>query len=373
MMTPSSRPSPNHQQLHSQVPPSPNHHQHTNGNNGTSAMQIQSAGSHQTASQSLSGSYMPSSGHQQSPNHNNSQMMHSNSLHTPNTHPNNSHINQSPNHHLHHSNNEPNANVDNVLPYPRKTDIPYPGDWSWNSQNAPHNQHHTGNGDLFNQQDRVNLNTRLKTMILSKNDQKDPNAGSNNARAAQQQPPNSQAGHFLSYSHHLRDINTDSNLNNSNTDLCLPSVQSNPSVEPNGGGGVSSQHWKSPLLEAKPPDDFHCSQQPQQHNLPQQPQQPPVTHDQSLDIRSGFNKMADKSHIIGQDVDKNLCMPYSNETHHTNSKSKSSSSSLKSSDTEKPVKKPAPKRQRKKPNASAQSSKFTIFFQPSLFKERKII
>lgn len=128
-------------------------------------------------------------------------------------------------------------------------------------------------------------------------------AQTNGLPSTQQQQPmsghdaNNKTGHFLSYSHHLRDLNTEGNLNNnSSTDMCLSSVQPNLSVEPNGGGGVPP-HWKS---EPKPPDDF---QSPQQQ---------------------------------GPDV---------------SSKSKSSPKL----DSEKPLKKPAPKRQRKKPNASIQS------------------
>lgn len=81
----------------------------------------------------------------------------------------------------------------------------------------------------------------------------------------QQQMPgldaNNKTGHFLSYSHHLRDLNTDGNLNNNNnsSDMCLSSVQSNLNIEPNGGGGVPP-HWKS---EAKPLDDFQSQQQQQ--------------------------------------------------------------------------------------------------------------
>ncbi|XP_031638161.1 DNA N6-methyl adenine demethylase-like isoform X2 [Contarinia nasturtii] len=119
----------------------------------------------------------------------------------------------------------------------------------------------------------------------------------------QQQMPgldaNNKTGHFLSYSHHLRDLNTDGSLtSNSNTDMCLSSVQPNLNVEPTNGGGGVLPHWKS---EAKPPDDFQSPQQQQ-----------------------------------GSDI---------------NSKNKSSPKL----DSEKPVKKPAPKRQRKKPNASTQS------------------
>lgn len=89
-------------------------------------------------------------------------------------------------------------------------------EWSnWNNHNHQQQQQlqQTGNemqplgtaggGDMFNQSDRINLNTRLKTMILNKND--DPHgAGIGAQQAASTQ---SQTGHFLSYSHHLRDLN----------------------------------------------------------------------------------------------------------------------------------------------------------------------
>lgn len=73
-------------------------------------------------------------------------------------------------------------------------------DWqnSWNG-----NQQQTQSNDMFNQSDRINLNTRIKTMILNKNDKE------------QQQS----TGHFLSYSHqhlpeHLNTLSTNNNNNN---------------------------------------------------------------------------------------------------------------------------------------------------------------
>lgn len=82
--------------------------------------------------------------------------------------------------------------------------------------------------------------------------------------------------------------------------------------EPNGGGGIQS-HWKS--MEVKPPDEFQCAQQQQQTQNSQQ-----LSHDQSLENRSGFHKIAEqKSHIIGPDA----CLSYPTpDIQQTNHKSK---------------------------------------------------
>lgn len=336
----------NQQQIHSQIPPSPSHHQHTNGNSVPNASNNGggSSSSHHTTAQAgpsphqMSGSgggtgsgYMSHTSsaqqhalQQQSPNHNSSQMMH----------PSNSHS-----HHM-------SAHAQDT-------------DWSaWNNtQTSASAHHHHQHGEMFNQSDRVNLNTRLKTMILSKNDQKDASGTGSNGTNGPNGPngqQNAQTGHFLSYSHHLRDVNIESAsaVNNnshlqSNADLCLSSV---PPSEPIGGGGVP--HWKSSLMEAKPPDGFPCSQQQQQ-----QPQQ------DHRDVNAGFHKVsAEKTQhhtTINHDIDKNLCMPYGADPAHANNSSsggvgggnKSKAAAHKSAlDIEKPIKKPAPKRQRKKPS-----------------------
>ncbi|KAL9699496.1 hypothetical protein quinque_002937 [Culex quinquefasciatus] len=81
-------------------------------------------------------------------------------------------------------------------------------DWGWNQQQQQQQQQ---SADLFNQSDRVNLNSRIKTMIMNKGDPKDIGQQQQQQQhmghlggqgpASQQQ----QTGHFLSYSHHLRD------------------------------------------------------------------------------------------------------------------------------------------------------------------------
>lgn len=90
-------------------------------------------------------------------------------------------------------------------------------EWSnWNQHN--HQQVANNNtlqplgtaGDMFNQSDRVNLNTRLKTMILNKHDDGDGGGGGGDDGLQQQSATNNSqthTGHFLSYSHHLRDLN----------------------------------------------------------------------------------------------------------------------------------------------------------------------
>lgn len=155
--------------------------QHTNGN-GAQQIQMQASGNHHgQQTQPPHSGYMshpsnPVHGLQQSPSHNSQMQM-------PN-HQNSGHLTQSPNHHMSHH------TVGNNGSEP---------DWSWNNQTT----HHHG-GDMFNQSDRVNLNTKLKTMILSKNDQKD------------------QTGHFLSFSHHVRNVNTDGDNNQNQQSYQLP-------------------------------------------------------------------------------------------------------------------------------------------------------
>lgn len=218
----------------SQIPHSPNSLQ--NNGNQQQQIQMQSPNHHhsqlQTASRYPSHPGTPHS-MQQSPNKN-PQMLHSHSgMHTPN-----------PQHNAHQHNMtamSPNHNMNHVQ------------EWSWNNHTVP-----AGNNEIFNQSDRVNLNTRLKTMILSKNDQKDHDHqnGDGTTSAANQQNT-AQTGHFLSYSHHLRDINPTTNDSRS-LQPC-----SAPVAEPIGGGGESI--WK-PFGYNKP-NDFQYSDQKLENSI----------------------------------------------------------------------------------------------------------
>ncbi|XP_055620631.1 methylcytosine dioxygenase TET isoform X2 [Toxorhynchites rutilus septentrionalis] len=153
---------------------------------------------------------------QQSPNHNNgansannnnvyAQQTHS-GMHTPSPMqtPDN---HQSPNHINHNGGHQQQQQQQSQ------------GDWGgWNQQQQQ-------SADLFNQSDRVNLNSRIKTMIMNKNDPKDVIGGGVLQSAGQhmthlgvqspvlgQGPAQQQTGHFLSYSHHLRDSLTPTTL-----------------------------------------------------------------------------------------------------------------------------------------------------------------
>ncbi|XP_063703014.1 methylcytosine dioxygenase TET [Culicoides brevitarsis] len=109
------------------------------------------------------------------------------------------------------------------------------GDWAWNNGMSQ------GQQEMFNQSDRVNLNTRLKTMILNKETQDDPKLGGNDQSQAQ-------TGHFLSYSHHLRDT-PNSSMNDNNTTVPAPDASN---VDSFGRGGIS-ETWKfgNPEFPAK--------------------------------------------------------------------------------------------------------------------------
>lgn len=211
----------NHTNMMQQITQSPNHHQNNNHQLISHSPNI-----HQ---QQNTPSYPPLAGtphnqinqhspasmqqQQQSPSHNNGQMnsmshgIHNQRMHTPN--PQDNHT-------------SPGQNQD----------------WSWNNSAQSHSQN-----DMFNQSDRINLNSRLKTMILSKNDQKDGSSsvssGSSNTNTVGQQTQQT-AGHFLSYSHHHRD-----NINNINSIVCSKKPMG---MEHVGGGGESI--WKSSF------DDF---------------------------------------------------------------------------------------------------------------------
>lgn len=103
-------------------------------------------------------------------------------------------------------------------------------DWnqsSWNDNRQRAN-------DVFNQSDRINLNTRLKTMILNKND-KD--------QQQQQQPTN----HFLSYSHQHLSEQQQPLVNNQ--DLGKPGSNESKITAGDVGGSEIDDSWKSSIMK----------------------------------------------------------------------------------------------------------------------------
>ncbi|XP_055700895.1 methylcytosine dioxygenase TET isoform X2 [Phlebotomus papatasi] len=208
---------------------------------GNSSQNSQSAGQMQHFGQQSSTAMHPPQV-PQSPNRNTVQMQ------MPHNSPS-AQVPQSPNHHLGYSQhpgmspmqqspNQSNGNshsLSNISPN-HMNQSQQQSEWGgWSSPANP-----PGN-DMFNQSDRVNLNTRLKTMILSKGDAKDgsqagmqpPGAGASGANGGQQ--TSSQTGHFLSYSHHLRE------------GVSLTDGNRCPTTEPVGGGGETC--WKTPKTE----------------------------------------------------------------------------------------------------------------------------
>lgn len=128
-------------------------------------------------------------------------------------------------------------------------------DWNQNSWNGSSSQ----SSDIFNQSDRINLNTRLKTMILHKSD-KDQQ---------QQQPGN----HFLSHSHqHLSEQQQQLNssaLNNNNNNAKSNSNETKQ-LSSEGAGDVGGFD-RSPVMkqdkdEIKSKDFFEQKQQLMEKN-----------------------------------------------------------------------------------------------------------
>ncbi len=197
---------------------------------------------------------------QQSPNHYNNNSMHIGSPTTPQNQ-------QSP----HHSNSEsttPNHYPTSGMITPTSHHAHLQDNQQeWGAWNNGTNQSQTG--DLYNQSDRINLNTRLKTMILNKND-KD--------QSQQQQQNQSQTGHFLSFSHqHLHADHQQSHLNSNN-------VNNNPTNDGGGGGFLNNnnnnnekapttmENWKtSPIKQEeqknKQQDFFEQKQQINEKNI----------------------------------------------------------------------------------------------------------
>ncbi|XP_037932877.1 DNA N6-methyl adenine demethylase-like, partial [Teleopsis dalmanni] len=125
----------------------------------------------------------------------------------------NSNIPQSP----HHNPLQQQQTQNHIASPPQQQQQQMQQDWNWNTQQQQQQQQQTPGAD-YQQGERVNLNTRIKSMILRKNDPKDSLSGaappdilmqvpppplSANGNGAQQQQQQ-QTGHFLSYSHHLR-------------------------------------------------------------------------------------------------------------------------------------------------------------------------
>lgn len=209
---------------------------------------------------------------------------------------------------------QPQSNISSPPQHPQ----PMQQDWNWNNQshsiNDPYQQT-TGSGG-----ERLNINTRIKSMIMRKNDPKDPISsgappdmhsltgvppplsGINSANSTQQQQ---QTGHFLSYSHHLRsDSLMNANGSNGNsgaapshlpahqqlTQAGLSTSSSITTTEPIGGGGDQiwkphhANSFKKPVASGFPTTEPHHHQNHHTHHAlqqhqPQQPlPQPPTQH-----------------------------------------------------------------------------------------------
>ncbi|XP_065359292.1 methylcytosine dioxygenase TET isoform X2 [Calliphora vicina] len=197
------------------------------------------------------------------------------------------------------SQQQSHANIASPPQHPQ----PMQQDWNWSSQaqaaNDPYQQT-TGPGG-----ERLNLNTRIKSMIMRKNDPKDPLSGAappdlhgmagapppplaglNAPNANQQQQ---QTGHFLSYSHHLRSDSV-MNANGSNgTSGPPPATQQTQSglaaggplaTEPIGGGGDQiwkphhANSFKKPVVSGFPTVEPHHHNHHPHHQQLQHQQQP---------------------------------------------------------------------------------------------------
>lgn len=102
----------------------------------------------------------------------------------------------------------------------------------WNQSSWNDNRQRAS--DVFNQSDRINLNSRLKTMILNKND-KD--------QQQQQQATN----HFLSYSHQHLSEQQQPLVNNQ--DLGKPSSNESKLTAGDVGGSDVDDSWKSSIMK----------------------------------------------------------------------------------------------------------------------------
>lgn len=106
------------------------------------------------------------------------------------------------------------------------------GQQDWNQNNSWSDNH---SNESFNPSDRININTRLKTMILNNKSDKE-----------QQQSAN----HFLSYSHqHLPEQQHQlTNVNDLNTENAPKASNSNESRDV-GGSELNDSSWKSSIVK----------------------------------------------------------------------------------------------------------------------------
>ncbi|XP_075163798.1 ten-Eleven Translocation (TET) family protein isoform X2 [Haematobia irritans] len=228
---------------------------------------------------------------------------------------------------------------------------PMQQDWSWN------NQTQTGVPDPYQQTtgpggERVNVNTRIKSMIMRKNDPKDPLSSSAppDIHGMPGAPPSSlgvggpngnqqqqQTGHFLSYSHHLRgDSAMNSNGSNgtsgtATTHQTQTAGQTSLSTgltsgvslapEPIGGGGDQiwkphhSNSFKKPVASGFPTAEHQHIQQPlaqapPQHTTTAHADQPKKSSRRSRSNRSSSSASANASasnasNTDNSDMDKN--------------------------------------------------------------------
>uniref|UniRef100_A0A1A9UGC8 Methylcytosine dioxygenase TET n=1 Tax=Glossina austeni TaxID=7395 RepID=A0A1A9UGC8_GLOAU len=215
-------------------------------------------------------------------------------------------------------------------------------DWNWANQTQtstdPYQQ--TGPGG-----ERLNLNTRIKSMILRKNDPKDlisgtsnsdihgmpgtlppppPVGGGNTANTAQQQ----QTGHFLSYSHHLR---SETLLNANGSSSVPPQLTSQqpqqhqqqpPGIqtpanagsltaggslapEPIGGGG--DHIWKPHHTNSFKKPVSSGFQGTEHHHHHQQPQHTTTAHTEpkKSSRKSKSSRSSNSNSTDNSDIDKN--------------------------------------------------------------------
>lgn len=122
----------------------------------------------------------------------------------------------------------------------------------WNNQNAWNGNPQSN--EMFNQSDRINLNTRLKTMILNKSDK--------------EQSTQQQTGHFLSYSHQNLSSDSQQQLSSENNN--------NESIKEAGtgddGGFKVNDSWKSSIIKQedqqnRSKDFFEHKQQLNEKNI----------------------------------------------------------------------------------------------------------
>lgn len=243
----------------------------------------------------------------------------------------------------------------NNIASPPQHPQPMQQDWNWNSQTQavtdPYQQSSTGPGG-----ERVNLNTRIKSMIMRKNDPKDPLSstappdihgmpgappppmGVSGANGNQQQQ---QTGHFLSYSHHLRGDSA-MNSNGSNGSNGPPSQQPaatqqnqsavqapmnaglsggpNLAPEPIGGGGdhIWKPHhtnsFKKPVASGFPAAEHHhqqpLAQAPPQHTTTAHADPPKKVSRRSRSNRSASSASASSAsnssaNADNAEIDKN--------------------------------------------------------------------